>query len=537
MTSWHDLQQPGTIVDGRYRIDRVLGEGGMGIVLAATHVDAGHKVAIKILREELLGSAQAVERFLREAQAAVKLRGSNVATVLDVSRLPGGLPYIVMELLAGEDLQAVLAARGPLPPAVAVDHAIQACAGLAEAHANGIVHRDIKPANLFLTARPDGTPLVKVLDFGIAKLRSAIAQDGLTRTGMMMGSIYYMSPEQLRSARSVDARADVWSLAATLHHLLAGTPPFPGSSLADVSARIWNDAPAPLPANVPPGLGEALHAALVKQPEQRTADVASLAAALAPFGSAGADAAAERVARILRASTPSMRRGVARPSSSPPEPAVVADASTLGRAVSPLPGQPGKSPRARWFVLAVAGLIVAGVVVTLLVRSRGNDAASGPETTAAPEVAPEPAPAPSLPPPPDPLEALNPFVSIHGVTLQARQISAREYGVTKDQQPDLDQPVAWVTHAEAAAFCARHRARLPTAEEWERAAAGNWGITHDGVTGPLQEWTAELKDGHAIALGGFKDSPSRADLELAPREVPGDPGAAARGTVGFRCAR
>jgi serine/threonine-protein kinase len=201
----------GDILAAKYRVDRVLGAGGMGVVVAATHLQLEQRVALKFLISGL--DADACLRFLREARAVVKLKSEHIVRVLDTGTLESGMPYIVMELLEGRDLAAELAARGPIGIVEAVDWVLQACEGIAEAHMAGIVHRDLKPANLFLTHRADHSPLIKVLDFGIAKTLSvARAPDySLTKTSALMGSPHYMSPEQIRNAKSVDCRADIWA--------------------------------------------------------------------------------------------------------------------------------------------------------------------------------------------------------------------------------------------------------------------------------------------------------------------------------------
>ena len=205
--------EQGDVLAGKYRVDRVLGVGGMGVVVAATHLQLEERVALKFMLPEAYGDPDLAARFTREARAAVKLKSEHVARVLDVGTLDTGAPYIVMEYLDGTDLADELHKKGPLPVHEAAEYVLQACDALAEAHALGIVHRDLKPANLFLTRRGDGSPLVKLLDFGISKT-SAFNDAGvaMTKTAAMMGSALYMSPEQMTSPKDVDARADVWAL-------------------------------------------------------------------------------------------------------------------------------------------------------------------------------------------------------------------------------------------------------------------------------------------------------------------------------------
>src|SRR4051812_29611172 len=205
----------GDVLAGKYRVDKILGAGGMGVVVAAHHVQLDERVAIKFLLPEALGNAEAVARFAREARAAVKIKSEHVARVIDVGTLETGAPYMVMEYLEGGDLSQVLASRGPLPVEEAVEYVLQACEAIAHAHALGIVHRDLKPANLFLIRRPDGTNAIKVLDFGISKVmpgKSASSDNAMTRTRTVMGSPLYMSPEQMASTRDVDGRTDLWAL-------------------------------------------------------------------------------------------------------------------------------------------------------------------------------------------------------------------------------------------------------------------------------------------------------------------------------------
>ena len=222
---------PGDVLAGKYRVERVIGAGGMGVVVQATHLELDERVAMKFLLPHAIENAEAATRFVREARAAVKIKSEHVARVTDVGRLENGAPYIVMEFLQGSDLAAVLQ-NGPLSIEDAVDFVLQASDAMAEAHAANIVHRDLKPSNLFMSLRSDGTPLIKVLDFGISKVNVPDTSDaGLTRTTAIMGSPFYMSPEQMRSSKDVDHRTDIWALGVILYELLTGTQPFNGETL------------------------------------------------------------------------------------------------------------------------------------------------------------------------------------------------------------------------------------------------------------------------------------------------------------------
>lgn len=243
---------PGSIVGNKYRIDGCLGEGGMGVVLSATHLELEAPVAIKVVREEYAGSEDIVERVLFEARAVARMRSKHVVRVLDVARLETGCPYIVMEQLQGEELGLALWERGPFSVPQAIDYLLQACDGLAEAHGLGIVHRDLKPGNLFLARTPEGVVL-KVLDFGISKQISSplgsttrIPRTSLTSAGDPVGSPYYMAPEQMRASPDIDARADIWSLGAILFELLTGQCPYEGDTMTEVCGKVLTEAPPSL---------------------------------------------------------------------------------------------------------------------------------------------------------------------------------------------------------------------------------------------------------------------------------------------------
>jgi len=296
---------PGQILLGKYRIERVLGMGGMGVVVAATHVTLEERVAIKFLLPQALSNGEAVARFLREARAAVRIKSEHVARVTDVGQLENGAPYMIMEYLDGADLGTIGQRRGALPVEDAVEFVLQACEAIAEAHALGIVHRDLKPANLFLVTRADGTPSVKVLDFGISKvtgMSSSGADLGMTKTTTVMGSPLYMSPEQMASSRDVDARTDIWALGAILYELLTGTVPFQADTITQLCAMILQQ-PAPALRNArpdaPPGLDQVIVRSLEKDRTRRFSNVAEFAMALAPFAPRRARLSVERVSRVI----------------------------------------------------------------------------------------------------------------------------------------------------------------------------------------------------------------------------------------------
>src|SRR4051812_864318 len=306
MGTMHADVTAGQLIAGKYRIERVLGRGGMGVVVAAHHLVLDQVVAIKFLLPEALGSAEAVARFEREARAAVKIQSEHVARVTDVGRLENGAPYMVMELLRGRDLDVLLRERGPLPLAEVADYVLQAGEAIAEAHGLGIVHRDLKPPNLFLTERADGSSCVKVLDFGISKLTDANSgvNQGMTRTAAVMGSPLYMSPEQLMSARDVDMRTDIWALGVICFELLTGKPPFEAETFPQLCMAISMSAPTPLRPyrpDLPQEVEAMLLRCLSKDPTKRYPTVAALAADLVKFAPAHARLSAERIERLARA--------------------------------------------------------------------------------------------------------------------------------------------------------------------------------------------------------------------------------------------
>jgi eukaryotic-like serine/threonine-protein kinase len=311
---------PGLVVAGKYRVERVIGEGGMGIVVAATHVELDQRVAVKFLLPEAMRHTEVVERFLREAKVAAKVRSEHVARVTDVGRVePSGIPFIVMEYLEGSDLGALIDSSGRLPLAEACEIGLQPCEALAEVHAAGIVHRDLKPSNLFITRRADGSPCLKLLDFGISKFTEreggADGDPALTATATIMGSPSYMSPEQLRSTKEVDARTDVWALGAVLYEAVTGKPAFRGETVPQVCFLIGSTdpvSPSSLRPDVPHELARAILSSLDKKAETR-ATLVELAQALVDVAPPRARVSLERVEAVLGASSSSRRSGESLP--------------------------------------------------------------------------------------------------------------------------------------------------------------------------------------------------------------------------------
>lgn len=360
----------GEVLAEKYRVERVLGVGGMGVVVEATHLDLQKRVALKFM---LKGTGdpggEAVARFMREGRAAAGLHSEHVARVLDVGRLDTGEPYMVMEFLEGRDLSDLIRGDGPQPVDRAVSYVLQACEAIAEAHARGIVHRDLKPSNLFLTQRADGVALVKVLDFGISKVARAqgdhAAEASMTNTRAILGSPSYMSPEQVRSSKNVDARTDIWALGIILYELLSAKPPFDADSLPGLIAAIISDRPVPVSSrrsDLPPGLATAIMRCLDKDPDKRFESVAAFARALEPF------AEPEDVALVTRIVRMQKTAGLTKlDTARPPQPSISDgenDGAPIGsHATAATFGVTAKSVRSGPRV----GLILAGIASLVLV--------------------------------------------------------------------------------------------------------------------------------------------------------------------------
>jgi serine/threonine-protein kinase len=294
----------GDLIAGKYLVEHFIGEGGMGLVVAARHIELEQHVAIKFLLPQIAEHATAAQRFRREARAAARIRGEHACRVLDVASLENGVPYMVMEYLDGCDVATELVRRRRLPCEEAVDYLLQSCEALAEAHAGGIIHRDLKPGNFFLAVRSDGSRCVKVLDFGVSKLLSDSDAGplGLTSTASIIGSPLYMSPEQLESAKDVDARTDIWGLGIVLYEMITGRTPFVADSLAQLTHAVLSTKPpscSSLGISVPEGLEAIMLRALAKKRTERYGSVADLARALVPYGPAHGAVSAARVARLL----------------------------------------------------------------------------------------------------------------------------------------------------------------------------------------------------------------------------------------------
>jgi serine/threonine protein kinase len=377
----------GDVVAGKYRVERVLGQGAMGIVVAARHEELGQKVAIKLLHPDVSVSDDGRERFLREARAAAKLESDHVARVFDVGTFGEKNAYMVMEHLEGSDLEKYLDANGPLPIDEAVDYVLEALEALAHAHAHGMVHRDIKPSNLFLVERIDGTRRVKILDFGISKTESGLGVSSpgsstLTSPHAVLGSPAYMAPEQIRSSKHVDQRADIWSVGVMLYELVTGKSPFLGGSIGDTLARVLVGQAEPLAVlrpDAPKELADVLSRCLEIDEKKRYQTVAELANALAPLGSARTQNLPLRISRVLSTnavlppmraivpSDPNVRVNVAA------ETLAVAEGSSKGtQTTATSSSQTTGSSRSPRPLIAFV-MVAAAVVVVVLFIMRGSE--------------------------------------------------------------------------------------------------------------------------------------------------------------------
>lgn len=447
----------GDIIAGKYRVDRVLGAGGMGVVVAATHTELGQRVALKFVLPHMLGG-QSVERFFREARSTAQLTSEHITRVHDVGRLDSGAPYIVMELLDGTDLSVLRKRAGTLAIPDAVEFVLQACEGLVEAHAAGIVHRDLKPQNLFVARKMNGAPLVKILDFGISKATgaAAVGQMNLTDSATVLGSPLYMSPEQMRSARNVDARSDIWALGVILYELLAGKVPFDGETVTELCLKVVIEKERPLAdqrPEVPTALTEIVHRCLAKDPNERYPSVAALADALDPFSRSAEKGAPHRSWRSF-----SDTADASGPSDlSTGRDAAVALADSGGSGSPSLRTddksntqatwgntQGGSRRRTRTFVGAFGGVVAAGLLLLAGVRLGSHAAPISPS----PGVAP---PTPTLATPASPTTADPSAIPVIALSaLPVTVASAPSAAATSTQHGSARKPPSTPTATTAA---------------------------------------------------------------------------------------
>lgn len=462
--------QIGQKVADKYRVDRVLGSSGMGIVYLAEHEEIGQWVAIKFLLEAAK-NPQAFARFKREARVMAKIKNKHAVRIVDVGQLDEDTPYIVMEYLEGRDLSTVMKSNGPMPIPMACDVAMQVAEALASAHAAGVVHRDLKPSNIFLTPLADGSQHVTVIDFGVAKLRSG-SEDGqdqgkkeeVTHTSMLIGSPRYMSPEQVSASRNVDHRADVWALGVIFQEMLTGQRVFKGEGIGLLLAAIAAQ-PAPpiqslLPA-IPSSIAELMHYTLQKDPASRTPNVAEFVAPLASFVADG-ESRLGRIRSILGDGSPASIStsgarpvmpfgqsgswgtanpvGIVVPGSTPSLTDVSAGATGSVAALSSVPPA-RKSPVA---LILVSLLLLAGAGAAAVVLLRTPSGADAVPSTK-PSVSAAALPAPSAPAASGSLE-VRPAAASATVVAQPPPKSTRPvFGGPAPPKPSTPVPVKPVT--------------------------------------------------------------------------------------------
>jgi serine/threonine-protein kinase len=414
--------QLGQVIDGKYRIESILGISGMGVVYLATHLEIDQSVAIKFLLHGA-GDPAALARFRREARAMGKIRSEHAVRVIDVGQLDAKTPFIVMEYLEGRDLSALMKEMGKVTLAFAAEVLLQACEALAVAHVAGVIHRDLKPSNIFLTTQSDGAPHVKVIDFGVAKFRRSELDksENVTHSSSLVGSPRYMAPEQIGGdSEALDQRVDVWALGIILQEMVTGQRVFRGEGVgqlliaiatqppADI-AKQWPEAPAPLVALI--------RRTLQRNPEHRTADVGEFAEALAQF-TPGGPARAARTTSALMASRPRLPNGALSSGRLPTVPEAPAEASPSGvsspsgvlpAVASSVRLERASSSRRTVAIVAVAiGTIGLAGAAFAFVKHREDPQQTATGMVAAPTAAQPPPAAVDVAPSPTP-DAINPL--------------------------------------------------------------------------------------------------------------------------------
>jgi len=441
----------GDVLAGKYRVDQVLGVGGMGVVVAAHHIHLDDRVAIKFLLPETLGNSDAVMRFAREARAAVKIKSEHVARVTDVGTMENGAPYMVMEYLEGADLSSWIRERRQLPFEQAIDFILQACEALAEAHALGIVHRDLKPANLFIARLPGGVESVKVLDFGISKLTGFSASGGessATKTSALMGSPLYMSPEQMRSSKDVDARSDLWAIGIILYELLSGAPPFVAESMPELVLKVMEATPLPLREarpDLPLGLEAVILRCLERDRNKRFQTVGDLANALSPFAPRRARASIERITQVMQAA------GMSTSSPAPSLPPS-ADSERVGTATAAAFGKTSPGPnRTRPALLVVGAVVTAGAALAFVLGRNHGPSIGAASASAMAELSPTPSTTAAILPIPTvaPTLSASAPTSTPSAAPSATETALPNPPTTRTPAPARPRPVAAVKAAPA----------------------------------------------------------------------------------------
>lgn len=400
---------PGTLIAGKLRLIRTLGAGGMGVVYEVEHEITKHHRALKVLHAYAAEQPGVVERFLREASAAGRVGNVHVAETFDAGKLDSGEPYLLMELLDGETLDQLLQRSGPLDPGILCDLIHQACEGVQAAHEAGIIHRDLKPENLMIVTR-DGAPFVKILDFGISKFDAErTGSMKLTTEGLVMGTPYYMSPEQVRGSSTIDARTDIYALGVILYECVTGVRPFDAQTVQHLAVLIHEGKPVPLATRrsaLPSAFYDIVNRAMSTDREQRFESAKALAAALAPLRARMRSAPSTRIMEPSRTHVvvETTSGGPPRVTSSRPSGPMPSTDAALAATTSGRPSAAAARSRALG-VSALALLLVAGAVAVAVTRAARTQTTGAPTAAANGPVEPPPQTTISAPPPVQPVES------------------------------------------------------------------------------------------------------------------------------------
>ena len=468
------LQGPdlvGSVLGGSYRITRLIGQGGMGAVYEGVQVRLERRVAIKLMARELSANPEAIARFRREAEVTSQLGHPHIVQVFDFGAAPGGEPYLVMEYLEGEDLEKRIQRVGRLPLAAASHIVRQVASALSATHAKGIVHRDLKPANVFLLSVEGETDFVKVVDFGISKVRSATTK--LTAALAVMGTPNYMAPEQAAGRiAEIDGRTDQWALACIAYELLAGRPPFVGEDVASLLYQVIHQAPSPI-SQMSPGLPIAvegvLHRALSKTQAERFATLTEFSRAFEGAAS-GKAVAATLAAPAPAAAAPAGAAAIARAPTMPSSPGiapVTTFSSATGQAGEPEATVPVRSSR-RWVVVGLGAAAALGAGAFVMMSRRASDPAPVAATVTTSALAPATSGPVVAPPPPPPPAAAAPDGGAGAVAEATPPAPARAPGKKSRRSSRAAAGVAAPSAGESAPGAA------PGAAEAAAAPAAAW---------------------------------------------------------------
>jgi eukaryotic-like serine/threonine-protein kinase len=533
---------------GNYKIVSLLGTGGMGEVFLAENAAIETRVAIKVLQPGISRDQDHVQRFFNEARAVSKVNHAGTVKIFD-SGVFRDRAYLVMEFLDGETLGKRIARLNRMHGAQVSEIARQIAGVLEAVHAAGITHRDLKPDNVYLISDPEmpAGERVKILDFGIAKLTGTLG-GASPRTVGTMGTPAYMAPEQWNNSSDVDGRADTYSLACVAFEMLCGWPPFPAGSIGEACTHHLHTPPPHL-RSVIPAMPEQLDA-LLDRMLAKSAD-----------GRPPIREVAQTFAELRNARFPDVTGTV--PIS--PTAKTVSTGVPIYKAPTVTSGEVAPTrPRTGVWVAGIGAALVIGTVVAVLAIPRGESGGNGGANggvgsqdavdaahLGTADVLSAPVDTPPTASTRDQIVARNPFVDIAGVRILSHQVTNAEYAIVVGKRGNAvpEHPVTTITRSMSAVFCTSIGARLPTSDEWERASQGRWGILINGVTGPLQEWTATDSDGLAVVRGGYaamttqalvkagtstppyylqKEDGNADDLRTRPSQVSSP-------TIGFRC--